>query len=274
MSSNWYTAEFRAEAIRQVMERGYPVSEVAGRLGVSTNSMYKWLKGVSKTPRLVAQEDLRAENARLKSELKRVEEEGDILKKATAYFAKASGYRSLRPRFPVRKRRRSAVLQGSRSDPQHESPGQLLRQRRGGIVFQQFEERADTEENLSVARGGTCGRVRLHRGLLQPESPAQSPRSSESVRLRTGSPNTGLGAEGYLDGLFAVGDHGGATLAILGEMDDPGPDLRFCDAPLVVSRAAHSGSHNKFRATCDLPRVALSGFGSKGRTRSERAADE
>jgi transposase-like protein len=53
--------------------------------------MYKWLKGVSKTPRLVAQEDLRAENARLKSELKCVEEERDILKMAAAYFAKASG---------------------------------------------------------------------------------------------------------------------------------------------------------------------------------------
>jgi len=46
---------------------------------------------VNRTPRLVAQEDLRAENARLKSELKRAEEERDILKKAAAYFAKASG---------------------------------------------------------------------------------------------------------------------------------------------------------------------------------------
>ncbi|TFH30684.1 MAG: hypothetical protein E4G97_05335 [Deltaproteobacteria bacterium] len=61
MSSKRYTPEFRAEAIRQGTERGYPVSEVSRRLGVSSNSMYKWLKGVSKTPRLVAQEDLRAE---------------------------------------------------------------------------------------------------------------------------------------------------------------------------------------------------------------------
>ena len=91
MSRKRYTPEFRAEAIRQVMERGYPVSEVARRLGVSTNSMYKWLRGVGKIPRLVAQDDLRAENARLKAELRRVEEERDILKKAAAYFAKASG---------------------------------------------------------------------------------------------------------------------------------------------------------------------------------------
>lgn len=91
MASKRYTAEFRAEAIRQVTERGYPVSEVARRLGVSSFSLYKWLKGANKTPRLAAREDLRAENARLKAELKRVEEERDILKKAAAYFAKASG---------------------------------------------------------------------------------------------------------------------------------------------------------------------------------------
>jgi len=78
MSSKRYTSEFRAEAIRQVTERGYPVSEVSRRLGVSSYSLYKWLKGVNRTPRLVAQEDLRAENARLKSELKRVEKERDI----------------------------------------------------------------------------------------------------------------------------------------------------------------------------------------------------
>jgi transposase len=38
MSSKRYTPEFRAEAVRQVTERGYPVSEVARRLGVSTFS--------------------------------------------------------------------------------------------------------------------------------------------------------------------------------------------------------------------------------------------
>jgi transposase len=91
MSSKRDTPEFRAEAIRQVTEQGYPVSEVARFLGVSTNSLYKWLKGVSKTPRLVAQEDLRAGNARLKAEFRRVEAERDILKKAAAYFVQASG---------------------------------------------------------------------------------------------------------------------------------------------------------------------------------------
>ena len=54
---------------------GDPVREVAGRLGVSTYFLDKCLRGVGKTPRLVAQDDLRAENARLKAELEREEEE-------------------------------------------------------------------------------------------------------------------------------------------------------------------------------------------------------
>jgi transposase len=91
MSNKRYTSEFRAEAVRQVTERGYGPREVAGRLGVSRHTLYKWLKDAGKTPRLMVQDDLRTENVRLRSELKRVEEERDILKKAAAYFAKASG---------------------------------------------------------------------------------------------------------------------------------------------------------------------------------------
>ena len=62
MSSKRYTTDFRAEAVHQVTERRYPVREVAGRLVVSTHSVYKWLKEAGKTPRLVVQEDLRAEH--------------------------------------------------------------------------------------------------------------------------------------------------------------------------------------------------------------------
>lgn len=45
-----YTPEFRAEAIKQVTERGYAVADVAKRLGVSGHSLYAWLRkqGVSR----------------------------------------------------------------------------------------------------------------------------------------------------------------------------------------------------------------------------------
>lgn len=59
--------------------------EVAERLGISTKSLYQWKRQFSKPPR---QTDQDAEVRRLKRELARVTEERDILKKATAYFAR------------------------------------------------------------------------------------------------------------------------------------------------------------------------------------------
>jgi transposase len=93
MSNRKYTEEFRAEAIKQVTERGYKVREVCERLGISSKSLYLWLRLARKSKGKqghVSDNELRQENLRLKSELKRAEEERDILKKATAYFAKAS----------------------------------------------------------------------------------------------------------------------------------------------------------------------------------------
>lgn len=39
MTSKRFTDEFKAEAVKQVSERGYPVMEVAERLGVSSHSL-------------------------------------------------------------------------------------------------------------------------------------------------------------------------------------------------------------------------------------------
>jgi transposase len=94
MTSERYTGEFKREAIKQVTERGYSVAEVASRLGVSTHSLYAWLRaaGVSRARRQAQQHsDLEREHARLRSELRRAEEERDSLKKAAAYCAKESG---------------------------------------------------------------------------------------------------------------------------------------------------------------------------------------
>lgn len=92
MSSKRYSEEFKQEAVKQVTERNYSVVEVATRLGITTKSLYSWLKTArGSSGKSVALDELKRENARLKSELKRTTEERDILKKAAAYFAKASG---------------------------------------------------------------------------------------------------------------------------------------------------------------------------------------
>ena len=40
MSNQRYSPEFKDEAVRQVVDRGYSVPEVAERLGVSSHSLY------------------------------------------------------------------------------------------------------------------------------------------------------------------------------------------------------------------------------------------
>ena len=83
-----YTDQFKQEAVNQMVVHGYSVLEVSQRLGVSTKSLYDWIKKFT-TPKKQREEesDLRTENARLKRELRRAEQERDILKEATVFFA-------------------------------------------------------------------------------------------------------------------------------------------------------------------------------------------
>ena len=86
-----FTDEFKQDAVAQVVERGYAVSEVAERLWISAKSLYTWKSQFTKSPRVRSEvADQAAEIRRLKRELARVTEERTILKKATAYFARES----------------------------------------------------------------------------------------------------------------------------------------------------------------------------------------
>jgi transposase len=80
-----FSEEFKRDAVAQITERGYPVAEVSQRLGVSQHSLYAWKRKFSQPS---GGDDRDAEIRRLKRDLTRVTEERDILKKATAYFAK------------------------------------------------------------------------------------------------------------------------------------------------------------------------------------------
>jgi transposase len=86
-----FTDEFKQDAVVQVVERGYAVSEVAERMGISTKSIYTW-KALFSKPVAVrnSEADLAAELRRVKKELVRVTEERDNLKKAATYFARES----------------------------------------------------------------------------------------------------------------------------------------------------------------------------------------
>jgi transposase len=91
MSNQKFTPEFKDEAVRQVVERGYSVKDVAERVGVSAHSLYKWVKRVrpDRTEKQAGELiEAKSEILKLRAELRRTQEERDILKKAAAYFAR------------------------------------------------------------------------------------------------------------------------------------------------------------------------------------------
>lgn len=94
-----YTSEFRASAIQLALNNEKPIKEIAQDLGIVDKTLYSWLSTYRKKHKLNAtkiedstpktsKESLEQENRRLRKELARVTEEREILKKATAYFAK------------------------------------------------------------------------------------------------------------------------------------------------------------------------------------------
>ncbi len=89
-----YAPEFRESAVKLAIDSDQPVSQTARELGINVNTLHNWLnkyRGQEKKETEPAKDEhLYDELKRLRREIKRVTEERDILKKATAYFAKES----------------------------------------------------------------------------------------------------------------------------------------------------------------------------------------
>ena len=91
-----YTKEFRDQAVRLVIEQELTIPEAAKRLSMSGQTLSNWvfkarhgkLAGMDGNRKPVT--DLEAKVSKLERELAETRMERDILKKATAYFAKAS----------------------------------------------------------------------------------------------------------------------------------------------------------------------------------------
>jgi transposase len=90
-----FPPEFKAEAVRVVRESGKSVSTVARELDLTETALRRWViqaeidAGRSGSGALTTDE--RAELAHLRRENKTLRMERDILKKATAFFAKEQG---------------------------------------------------------------------------------------------------------------------------------------------------------------------------------------
>jgi transposase len=86
--------DFKRDAVRLIVEEKYSFKAAAKAVGVSENSLRAWHGKFAPAPKACGDDatfdELREENKRLRKQLRRAEMEREILKKATAYFAKES----------------------------------------------------------------------------------------------------------------------------------------------------------------------------------------
>ena len=84
-----YPREFKEKAVALVTEQGYSVPEAAKSLGIAVSLLYRWLAKIEKqNAGLSLKEDERDDLNRLRKEVKNLRMEKEILKKASALFAK------------------------------------------------------------------------------------------------------------------------------------------------------------------------------------------
>src|ERR1700704_6396701 len=90
-----YNKQFKEEAIKLVIKQGYSPAEAARKLGIPDTTYDTWVKRAgwskdSKTPLSADPQALQVQVRTLQAQVKRLEMEKEILKKATAYFASQS----------------------------------------------------------------------------------------------------------------------------------------------------------------------------------------
>jgi transposase len=84
-----YTQQFKEETVALVTEQGYSVTDAASAVGVRPNQIYNWKKRITdETSGVRLSGEEREELLRLRKENKKLKIEKEILKKASAYFAK------------------------------------------------------------------------------------------------------------------------------------------------------------------------------------------
>ena len=96
MRTSKYSKEFKDSTVQLILNNNESVAKVAADLDINPKTLYHWVTVYKKVHNIPTRairlssnnESLDEENKRLRRELKIAKQERDILKKATAYFAK------------------------------------------------------------------------------------------------------------------------------------------------------------------------------------------
>ena len=87
-----YNEEFKTQAVQLALSSDKPYSHTAKDLGIDPKNLYNWIKlsdsGNNLTGQSTPKQQLAMETIQLRKDLKRKDQEIEILKKAAAYFAK------------------------------------------------------------------------------------------------------------------------------------------------------------------------------------------
>ncbi len=86
-----FTREYKAQAVQHLLESGKALSDTATELDVSPAQLSQWRNehlAAGSAEALAARKAEQAETQRLRREVKRLEEEVEILRKAAAFFAR------------------------------------------------------------------------------------------------------------------------------------------------------------------------------------------
>lgn len=87
-----YDEEFKKETVKYILENNKPVAQVAREVDINENTLHGWVKKYGQQPEIKAVQKFSSSNAELKAlqkQLRDLEEENEILKKAMHYFAKS-----------------------------------------------------------------------------------------------------------------------------------------------------------------------------------------
>lgn len=93
MSQNKHTEEFKREAVKLALSSGLPRQSIADDLGIGKSTLGKWITAYRREQSALHGDDLplgslQQELLELRRENKVLREERDLLKKATAFFAR------------------------------------------------------------------------------------------------------------------------------------------------------------------------------------------
>ncbi len=85
-----FTREYKAQSVQRLIESGRPLADIAAELDVSPGPLSQWRNEqlAAGSAEALAQKADEAERLRLRREVKRLEDENLILRKAAAFFAK------------------------------------------------------------------------------------------------------------------------------------------------------------------------------------------